>query len=45
VALFLSWCQDHGEDWKTIGLPALGRFKHWLEATPIKTGRVLLRIT
>jgi len=40
VALFLSWCQDHGEDWKTIGLPALGRFKHWLEATPIKTGRV-----
>ncbi|HVA75874.1 MAG TPA: tyrosine-type recombinase/integrase [Acidimicrobiales bacterium] len=40
VALFLSWCQVHGFDWKTIGLPSLARFKHWLEATPIDTGRV-----
>lgn len=39
VALFLSWCQGQGADWKTVSLPALGRFKHWLEATPSRAGR------
>jgi len=40
VALFLSWCADHGVDWTTIGLPSLASFKHWLEATPIGPRRV-----
>lgn len=40
TALFLSWCQARGVDWKTIDLPSLARFKHWLEVTPIDTGRV-----
>jgi hypothetical protein len=38
VALFLSWCEEQGVDWKRIGLQELARFKHFLEATPI--GRV-----
>jgi hypothetical protein len=39
VALFLGWCEGHGADWKTIDLPSLARFKHWLEATPFATTR------
>lgn len=34
VALFLGWCGDHGVDWGSIGLPALARFKDWVEVTP-----------
>lgn len=40
VALFLSWCEEHGIGWETISLPELARFKHWAEATPIGIGRV-----
>ncbi|MGH9244846.1 MAG: tyrosine-type recombinase/integrase [Acidimicrobiales bacterium] len=40
VALFLSWCEARGVDWKTIALPSLAGFKRWLEATPIDTGRL-----
>ena len=35
VARFLSWCADGGVDWRTVSLPNLARFKHWLEASPI----------
>jgi integrase len=40
VAVFLSWCEQQGVDWTTIGLPNLARFKHWVEATPIDSRRV-----
>ncbi|MDA8282850.1 MAG: tyrosine-type recombinase/integrase [Actinomycetota bacterium] len=40
VALFLSWCQARGVDWKIIDLPSLASFKRWLEVTPIDTGRM-----
>jgi len=39
VALFLGWCEAEGVDWRTIGLPAMARFKHWLEAAPGRGGR------
>ena len=34
VALFLSWCADHGVDWVSISLPDVARFKHWAQTTP-----------
>jgi integrase/recombinase XerD len=40
VALFLGWCAEEGAEWKTIGLPGLARFKHWLETSPIGAGRL-----
>lgn len=40
VAVFLSWCQARGVDWKTIDLPGLASFKHWLEVSPIGSGRM-----
>lgn len=40
VSMFLSWCQTSGVDWRTIDLPRLAGFKHWVEATPIDTGRL-----
>jgi integrase len=40
VALFLSWCEQQGVEWKTIGLPSLARFKHWVEVTPIGPRRL-----
>jgi site-specific recombinase XerD len=43
VALFLGWCENVGVDWRTIGLPGLARFKHWLEATPTERTRRLRR--
>jgi integrase len=39
VAVFLSWCEQQGVNWRTIGLPELARFKHWIETTPIGTRR------
>jgi integrase len=39
AALFLSWCQDQGTDWRRIRLVELGRFKHWLEVTAWLGGR------
>jgi site-specific recombinase XerD len=40
VAVFFGWCQAEGIDWATIGLVDLARFKHWLEVTPYRVGRV-----
>lgn len=39
VAAFLGWCEAEGVDWRTIGLPELARFKHFLEMSPIQGGR------
>ncbi|MEU1229716.1 tyrosine-type recombinase/integrase [Streptomyces sp. NPDC005828] len=35
VALYLSYCTDHGLDWKEPGLPGLARFLHWLIDEPL----------
>lgn len=40
AAVFLGWCESQGVDWRRIGLPDLARFKHWLEVTPVRGGRV-----
>ncbi len=40
VAMFLSWCEEEGVGWETIGLAELARFKHFVEATPIGPRRV-----
>lgn len=39
-ALFLGWCAGDGVQWQTIDLSSLARFKHWLEATPVRSGRL-----
>jgi integrase/recombinase XerD len=39
AALFLSWCQDQGADWRQIRLAELARFKYWLEVTAWRDGR------
>ncbi|WTR59449.1 tyrosine-type recombinase/integrase [Streptomyces sp. NBC_00122] len=41
VALYLSYCADHGLDWRKPGLPWLARFLHWLvdEPLPAKSAR------
>ncbi|MGH3303144.1 MAG: tyrosine-type recombinase/integrase [Streptosporangiaceae bacterium] len=39
AALFLGWCQEQGVDWRRISLGNLARFKHWVEASPARTGR------
>ena len=39
AALFLGWCQAQGVDWRRISLGDLARFKHWVEASPARTGR------
>jgi integrase/recombinase XerD len=40
VARFLGWCADQGVEWSSISLPALARFKHFVEATPHRDGRL-----
>jgi integrase/recombinase XerD len=40
VASFLGWCADQGVQWSSIGLPGLARFKHFVEATPHRDGRL-----
>lgn len=39
AALFLGWCAEQGVDWRSVELAELARFKHWVEATPTRTGR------
>jgi integrase/recombinase XerD len=40
TAFFLGWCGSQGVDWRVVGLPDLARFKHWVEVTPIRGGRL-----
>ncbi len=40
VATFLGWCADQGVEWSSISLANLARFKHFLEATPHRGGRL-----
>ena len=40
VASFLGWCADQGVQWSSITLPGLARFKHFVEATPHRDGRL-----
>jgi len=40
VAAFLGWCEAEGVDWRSINLVDLARFKHWLEASPRRGGRL-----
>lgn len=40
VASFLGWCAGQGVDWSSISLPALARFKHFIEATPLRRGQL-----
>ncbi|WP_189525438.1 tyrosine-type recombinase/integrase [Streptomyces sindenensis] len=35
VALYLSYCADHGLDWRRPGLPWLARFLHWMVDEPL----------
>lgn len=37
---FLGWCEARGVDWGRVGLVELARFKHWVEASPTRAGRV-----
>lgn len=39
TACFLGWCQAQGLDWSSVSLSALARFKHYLEATPTRSGK------
>ena len=45
AALFLGWCAGQGVDWRRIELAQLARFKHWLEVTPTRTGRLRSGVT
>jgi integrase len=40
VASFLGWCASQGVEWSAISLTALAQFKHFLEATPSRGGRL-----
>jgi integrase/recombinase XerD len=40
VAGFLGWCAGQGVEWSSISLVALARFKHFVEATPGRGGRL-----
>src|SRR6266705_4780974 len=40
VASFLGWCASQGIEWSSISLASLARFKHFVEATPHRGGRL-----
>src|SRR6266542_3558554 len=40
VASFLGWCASQGVEWSSVSLAALARFKHFVEATPGRGGRL-----
>ena len=40
VASFLGWCASQGVEWSSISLASLARFKHFVEATPGRGGRL-----
>jgi integrase/recombinase XerD len=45
VASFLGWCAGQGVEWSSVSLASLARFKHFLEATPGRGGRVRSGVT
>ena len=40
VAGFLGWCAGQGVEWSSVSLPELARFKHFIEVTPGRGGRL-----
>jgi hypothetical protein len=40
VQRFLGWCVDQGVEWSSISLASWARFKHFVEATPHRGGRL-----
>ena len=40
VASFLGWCASQGVEWSSVSLASLARFKHFVEATPGRGGRL-----
>jgi len=40
VASFLGWCAGQGVEWSTISVASLARFRHFVEATPGRGGRM-----
>ncbi len=40
VASFLGWCAGQGVEWSSVSLASLARFKHFVEATPGRGGRL-----
>jgi integrase len=40
VAGFLGWCASQGIEWSSVSLAGLARFKHFVEATPGRGGRL-----
>jgi len=40
VASFLGWCASQGVEWSSVSLASLARFKHFVEATPGRDGRL-----
>jgi integrase/recombinase XerD len=40
VASFLGWCASQGIEWSSVSLASLARFKHFVEATPYRGGRL-----
>ena len=40
VASFLGWCASQGVEWFSVSLASLARFKHFVEATPGRGGRL-----
>jgi integrase/recombinase XerD len=45
VAGFLGWCAGQGVQWSSVSLAALARFKHFIEATPGRGGRLRSGVT
>ena len=43
LAGFLGWCAGQGVDWSSVSLAALARFKHFIEVTPGRGGRLRVR--
>ena len=40
VAGFLGWCAGQGVEWSSVSLAELARFKHFVEVTPGRGGRL-----
>jgi integrase/recombinase XerD len=44
IALYLSYCVDHGVDWAAPSMRQLAGFLHWLVDEPLPTKRARLRV-